>query len=414
MKNLINTIFVLLILSCGQNHHLSDFTNSASSFLPGVSLNNPGHIFLGKAKVLSGSCESPGLEEDVIVTISGATPSMLTCPCSNGIFTCPSTVFTSLPEVLNFDVLYKGLANTEMGFSSCAPYTPPTNGGKEYYYKRLNAGRIVNGYTHSSNFSGTDGFGLPTKSGGTQSVRNHPLSFYRVDDTNDGFNTRELTYSGVMINVPNCIDGELFETGDSLDIRYSTAGVGRYVIRFKAGNTPNGAGVVYNNRQTNFNPRYHTRNISITGEITTFYSRVYFVDDKDSAQMNLRYRVNGGSYKVIPTAWISDSHADASLSVSSFISPTAIDDKMTGNINEVLEIDVIANDIDDTGIDKSLNVILENADALTEGVCSLTASPNYLVRFTPISGFLGQASCTYKVCDDDGFCDTAKVQFNYK
>ncbi len=411
MNNIFYIILILFILSCGQNHHITDFTNSASS-IQSVALNNPGHIFLGQAKVLSGSCISPGVEEDVVVTIAGATPGMLTCPCENGTFTCPSTVFTDLPEVLNFDVLYKGAENIEMGFGSCPPYTPPTNVGKEYYYRRTNVGNVANGPTHSSNFSGTDGFGLPTKGGGVQGIRNHPLSFYRVDDVNNA-NTRELNYSGAMFNVPNCIDGQFFDVGDSLQIQYSTAGVGRYAIRFKAGNTPNGAPQVYHNRQWTFDPRYHTRSITITGDITNFYSRVFFIDDKDSAQMNLRYRINGGTYKTIPTAWISDSHADASLSVAGLVSPTALDDEISGSVNDILEVDVSANDTDDNAIDKSLTSILENANPTTEGVCSITASPDYFVRFTPITGFLGQASCTYKTCDNENVCDTAKVQFNY-
>jgi hypothetical protein len=379
-----------------------------------VALNNPGNVFLGKAAEFTGTCSSSGSADgDVTLTIAGVTPSVLTCPCSSGTFTCPSTTYDTLPDVLEFDVAYKSASGDEMGYGSCPPYTPPTNSGKESWYKAHNSGgNVANSYTGSGNYKqGNDSIGLPKRGGGPW-VRTFPAAraFYNMLDEHDT-KKKELTSSGVMVNLPACQDGVLFEAGDTLGLKWNSLGVGRYAVHFKLGTDPSNAPFVWQQRSWNYAAKTHTRNVVIAGDITNFYSRMYTVDDVDSADMYLQFRINGGAYKNIPRAWISPTNTDASLSIAGLVSPKALDDSMSGAVDTILDSSVLDNDADDSAIIAASLEILENADAGTEGICSVVGS---LVRFTPVGGYTGTTSCTYKICDDDTVCDTAKVSFTYQ
>ena len=90
----------------------------------------------------------------------------------------------------------------------------------------------------------------------------------------------------------------------------------------------------------------------------------------------------------------------------------ASDDLTSGVIDDVLDSDVLLNDVDDGLIDATSLAIIENSEATSEGTCSVVAGP--VVRFTPVSGFVGEASCIYKVCDDQGACDSGRTVFSYQ
>lgn len=49
-----------------------------------IVLDNPGHLFLGKPKTLTGTCSSLLPDGSTDVTVSGATPGAVTCSCTGG------------------------------------------------------------------------------------------------------------------------------------------------------------------------------------------------------------------------------------------------------------------------------------------------------------------------------------------
>jgi hypothetical protein len=224
----------------------------------------------------------------------------------------------------------------------------------------------------------------------------------------------ELTFSGVMINFPNCQNRTLYGSGDTIQIRYRARGVGRYAAHLKEGPTPNGAPFIFQFRQFMFTGTDRFRTVSLAGDITPLYSRLYFVDDRDSAQMQMAYRFNAtGAFLPFPNFWMSDVSSDANTSILGLTSPTALDDSATGIGASISTVNILANDSDNVSLDTGSLSILQNANAATEGLCSLGGAPDFLMSFAPVGGFVGTAECVYRVCDDEGICDAAKVKFTY-
>ena len=93
--------------------------------------------------------------------------------------------------------------------------------------------------------------------------------------------------------------------------------------------------------------------------------------------------------------------------------PVAVNDTSSGlfGANQTVT-DVTSNDAaGDNPIDTASVTIDTNANAATEGTCSVTTSP--AVQFVPVANFAGDATCTYQVCDNGtpATCDTADVTF---
>ena len=99
------------------------------------------------------------------------------------------------------------------------------------------------------------------------------------------------------------------------------------------------------------------------------------------------------------------------LSTSVNDSPVALSDAYQGNVNAVVSGDLIANDLDADGNVDSASVVLTSAlpNPLTQGALSLNSDGTF--TFVPITGFTGQVSFTYSVCDTGNpvYCDEATV-----
>lgn len=94
--------------------------------------------------------------------------------------------------------------------------------------------------------------------------------------------------------------------------------------------------------------------------------------------------------------------------------PVAVNDIYQGKINAVVNGNVIVNDLDPDGNIDTTSVVLTSAmpNPLTQGVLSLNA--NGAFTFVPITGFTGQITFTYNVCDMGApeYCDDATVVLN--
>ncbi|MFC1640766.1 Ig-like domain-containing protein [Patescibacteria group bacterium] len=88
------------------------------------------------------------------------------------------------------------------------------------------------------------------------------------------------------------------------------------------------------------------------------------------------------------------------------IPPEAIDDCKMTPMNTPVDIDILANDTDDDGVivPSTTNVTSPPTDG------SVVINPaTGVATYTPDTGYYGQDTFTYEVCDDDGGCDTADV-----
>ncbi len=82
--------------------------------------------------------------------------------------------------------------------------------------------------------------------------------------------------------------------------------------------------------------------------------------------------------------------------------PNAVDDIETTSLDEAIVVDVLANDSDPNGDP----LTLQQVGLSTSGTATIVAGE---VLFTPSRGFVGDASFSYTVCDDQGACTTAVV-----
>ena len=95
--------------------------------------------------------------------------------------------------------------------------------------------------------------------------------------------------------------------------------------------------------------------------------------------------------------------------------PTAVADGpvLGGSFGSAIVVDVDGNDTAGSGVlDPSSITITSNANAGTEGTCTVGGAPGYDVTFTPVANFTGTASCTYEICDSNSLCDTAVITFD--
>ena len=120
------------------------------------------------------------------------------------------------------------------------------------------------------------------------------------------------------------------------------------------------------------------------------------------------------TYEICNTNGLCDT-ADITFDPANGSAPVANDDTANTSVDTAVTIDVTAGAGADTDADGNLDstsvTITTNANPTTEGTCTV-ASPN--VTFTPVSGYIGTATCTYQVCDSNlntPQCDTADIDF---
>lgn len=96
--------------------------------------------------------------------------------------------------------------------------------------------------------------------------------------------------------------------------------------------------------------------------------------------------------------------ATVSVSVVAPVPPDAVDDTASTQVDVPIVIDVVANDVAGTApVDPSSITI---ATAASNGSADAGAGDG-TVTYTPATGFVGDDSFTYEVCDTSGLCDVA-------
>lgn len=86
--------------------------------------------------------------------------------------------------------------------------------------------------------------------------------------------------------------------------------------------------------------------------------------------------------------------------------PQAIDDIVAIDSGYSVEITPLGNDIEPNNDPMTIVDITDPANGVG------TLNPNGTVTYTPNPGFVGADIITYRVCDDNGFCDTATITIN--
>jgi len=97
--------------------------------------------------------------------------------------------------------------------------------------------------------------------------------------------------------------------------------------------------------------------------------------------------------------------ATATVTITVYASPIAEDDLAETEANIPVEIDILANDSDSDGTIDSGTVTIINPPL--NGTVFINSDGS--VTYTPALDFIGDDFFTYKVCDNDGLCDTAEV-----
>ena len=106
--------------------------------------------------------------------------------------------------------------------------------------------------------------------------------------------------------------------------------------------------------------------------------------------------------------------ADITITVGAGSAPVATDDTGSGNFGDPIAVDVQGNDTDADGNLDPSSTTISTQPPVAEGVCAVGGAPNYDVTFTPATGFNGNSTCTYSICDANmptPQCDTADVVF---
>ncbi|GAB1418018.1 hypothetical protein MASR2M12_07830 [Bacteroidales bacterium] len=119
------------------------------------------------------------------------------------------------------------------------------------------------------------------------------------------------------------------------------------------------------------------------------------------------------SYKVCDQNALCDV-ATITVVVNSVAEPDAFDDVASTVMNTPVEIDVLANDLPGVKpiVPSTVQIVPgTEPNPVTEG--SFTVDPlTGMVTFTPVNGFIGTVHADYKVCDQNGLCDVAKITVN--
>jgi len=115
-------------------------------------------------------------------------------------------------------------------------------------------------------------------------------------------------------------------------------------------------------------------------------------------------------YKVKDNDGLDSNPATVTIGVGTILPPVANDDVKNTNPNTPTSIDILANDIAQSGTLVPATVkITKNP---TNGTITNVNTATGVVDYTPNIGFIGLDTFNYEVCNSNGLCDTAVVTIN--
>lgn len=96
------------------------------------------------------------------------------------------------------------------------------------------------------------------------------------------------------------------------------------------------------------------------------------------------------------------------------IGPDANDDNTSTILNNPVEIDILANDVEgDLPLGPSSITFVPGTEPNPSTQGTFTKNPSTgIVTFTPVTGFLGTATINYQICDENNLCDVATITVN--
>jgi gliding motility-associated-like protein len=172
----------------------------------------------------------------------------------------------------------------------------------------------------------------------------------------------------------------------------------------------------YRNRAVEFDPTFNDINKNDGGIVAVVYQQPLngTAEMVTGSNTKVRYTPNQDFYGV-DSLWYYIQDIDGDYSVAKVVinvlnrenyTPDAIDDEVESYVNATIIVDVLANDLNLNDGVKSVTLETSpvNGNAIITG--------DYRVQYTPLTGFKGQESFTYKVCDIDDECDIATVTIN--
>ncbi|MEW5845404.1 MAG: Ig-like domain-containing protein [Bacteroidota bacterium] len=169
----------------------------------------------------------------------------------------------------------------------------------------------------------------------------------------------------------------------------------------------------YKNRWVEFDPTFNDLNKSDGGIIAVVYRKPVNGNTQPVPASNtkIRYTPNTDFFG-IDSLWYYIQDVDGDYTLAKVVinvlnrenyTPDAIDDEAETYANTTILIDVLQNDLYLNDGVKSVELVTSatNANVIVTG--------DYKLQYTPMTGYKGAESFTYKVCDIDDECDIATV-----
>ncbi|MDP3446258.1 MAG: LruC domain-containing protein, partial [Ignavibacteria bacterium] len=128
--------------------------------------------------------------------------------------------------------------------------------------------------------------------------------------------------------------------------------------------------------------------------------------------------VNGFSGTVTVDYQVCDQNALCDIAkitvvINSVAGPDAINDSATTLVDTPVNIFVLSNDVPGaTALNPTTVTFITGTEPNPTTVGTFTVSPAGVVTFTPITGFVGEATIDYQVCDLNSLCDIATITVN--
>ncbi|HOK86480.1 MAG TPA: Ig-like domain-containing protein, partial [Tenuifilum sp.] len=167
----------------------------------------------------------------------------------------------------------------------------------------------------------------------------------------------------------------------------------------------------YKNRSVEFDPTFNDLNKTDGGIMVVVYSQPTNGTAANTAATKVRYTPSTDFYGV-DSLWYYIQDVDGDYTLAKVVinvlnrenyTPDAIDDEAETYANTTILIDVLQNDL-------YLNDGVKSVDLVTPATnANVIVTADYKLQYTPLAGYKGTESFTYRVCDIDDECDIATV-----